>query len=121
VAALKAKYADEDFEDPDVHVVFVMKEGDNEKKKEQPVKPSQPIMFNGKVAEEVGFDKIRKQLAQLEDQRSDWARMQTFIRTGWKEQPISRMRVQRLSNSTSVAIYSRNGEKSPPYAINWIT
>jgi hypothetical protein len=69
VAALKAKYADEDFEDPDVHVVFVMKEGDNEKRKEQPVKPSQPIMFNGKVAEEVGFDKIRKQLAQLEELR----------------------------------------------------
>jgi hypothetical protein len=46
-----------------------MKEGDNEKKKEQLTKPSQPIMFNGKVAEEVGFDKIRKQLAQLEELR----------------------------------------------------
>ncbi|KAL4779729.1 hypothetical protein BJX76DRAFT_339937 [Aspergillus varians] len=26
-----------------------------------------PIMFNGKIAEEVGFDKIRKQLAELEE------------------------------------------------------
>ena len=30
---------------------------------------NKPIMFNGKVAEEVGFDKIRKQLAQLEELR----------------------------------------------------
>lgn len=29
--------------------------------------PEKPIEFNGKVAEEVGFDKIRKQLAELEE------------------------------------------------------
>ncbi|KAF2131616.1 tubulin-specific chaperone-like protein E [Dothidotthia symphoricarpi CBS 119687] len=71
VEALKAKYASEDyddpnFEDPDVHVVFVMKEGDS-KKKDPLAKLNQPIKFSGKVAEEVGFDKIRKQLAQLEE------------------------------------------------------
>ncbi|KZM22790.1 uncharacterized protein EKO05_0001443 [Ascochyta rabiei] len=68
VEALKAKYADDDFEDPSVKVVFVMKEGDNAKARKDPAaKLSQPIRFNGKVAEEVGFDKIRKQLAQLEE------------------------------------------------------
>ncbi|KAF3040946.1 hypothetical protein E8E12_008184 [Didymella heteroderae] len=68
VEALKAKYADDDFEDPSVQVVFVTKEGDNAQfKKEQTARINQPIRFNGKVAEEVGFDKIRKQLAQLEE------------------------------------------------------
>lgn len=70
--ALRSKYASEDyedpnFEDPDVHVVFVMKEGDNRKKKDPLARLNQPIRFSGKVAEEVGFDKIRKQLAQLEE------------------------------------------------------
>ena len=65
---MKAKYADDDFEDPGVEVVFVMKEGDNAKTREDPAaRLNQPIRFNGKVAEEVGFDKIRKQLAQLEE------------------------------------------------------
>jgi hypothetical protein len=67
VEALKAKYADEDFEDPSVQIVFVMKEGDNAKRREPTARLNQPIRFNGKVAEEVGFDKIRKQLAQLEE------------------------------------------------------
>ncbi|KAH6615037.1 tubulin-specific chaperone-like protein E [Boeremia exigua] len=68
VEALKAKYADDDFEDPSVKVVFVMKEGDNARTRKEPTaRPSQPIRFNGKVAEEVGFDKIKKQLAQLEE------------------------------------------------------
>ncbi|KAJ8112900.1 hypothetical protein OPT61_g4845 [Boeremia exigua] len=68
VEALRAKYADDDFEDPTVKVVFVMKEGDNARvKQETAARPSQPIRFNGKIAEEVGFDKIRKQLAQLEE------------------------------------------------------
>ncbi|KAF9695870.1 hypothetical protein EKO04_006086 [Ascochyta lentis] len=68
VEALKAKYADDDFEDPSVQVVFVMKEGDNMKTRKDPAaRSNQPIRFNGKVAEEVGFDKIRKQLAQLEE------------------------------------------------------
>lgn len=45
-----------------------MKEGDRaNSKKDSAVKPNQPIRFNGKIAEEVGFDKIRKQLAQLEE------------------------------------------------------
>lgn len=70
VEALKAKYADDDFEDPSVEVVFVMKEGDNARSRKEPTARSiQPIRFNGKVAEEVGFDKIRKQLAQLEELR----------------------------------------------------
>lgn len=68
VEALKAKYADDDFEDPSVKVVFVMKEGDNAQMRKDPTERlNRPIRFNGKVAEEVGFDKIRKQLAQLEE------------------------------------------------------
>lgn len=68
--ALKAKYADDDFEDPSVQVVFVMEKGDNAKaKKDSTTRLNQPIRFNGKVAEEVGFDKIRNQLAQLEELR----------------------------------------------------
>jgi hypothetical protein len=62
VEALKAKYASEDFEDPDVEIVFV----GNERKA---LKKSQPIRFSGKEAEEVGFDKIRKQLANLHELR----------------------------------------------------
>lgn len=47
-----------------------MKEGDNaELRKDPTARLNQPIRFNGKVAEEVGFDKIRKQLAQLEELR----------------------------------------------------
>ena len=68
VEALRAKYADDDFEDPSVKVVFVMKEGDNANTKKDPTsRLNQPIRFNGKIAEEVGFDKIKKQLAQLEE------------------------------------------------------
>jgi hypothetical protein len=61
VQALKSKYAsetvEEDFKDPDVHVVF----------NHQPPQPQKqkPVLFNGKPAEEIGFDKIRRQLAQL--------------------------------------------------------
>ncbi|KAF2631912.1 tubulin-specific chaperone E [Macroventuria anomochaeta] len=70
VEALKAKYADDDFEDPSVQVVFVTKESDNAKAKKDPAaRLNQPIRFNGKIAEEVGFDKIRKQLAQIEELR----------------------------------------------------
>lgn len=51
-----------------MQVVFVTKEGDNAQLKKDPTaRINQPIRFNGKVAEEVGFDKIRKQLAQLEE------------------------------------------------------
>ncbi|KAG9199810.1 hypothetical protein G6514_007924 [Epicoccum nigrum] len=68
VEALRAKYADGDFEDPSVNVVFVMKEGDNANMRKDPTsRLNQPIRFNGKIAEEVGFDKIKKQLAQLEE------------------------------------------------------
>lgn len=56
---MKAKYASEDFEDPDVEVVF------------QTLSPSaqrnRPIRISGKEVEEVGFDKIRKQLADLKE------------------------------------------------------
>ncbi|CAO2650380.1 Nn.00g016720.m01.CDS01 [Neocucurbitaria sp. VM-36] len=76
VQALKSKYAseaeEEDIEDPDVHVVFaITPEGTttypNPAKKESQARPRAPIKFSGKVAEEVGFDKIRKQLAQLSE------------------------------------------------------
>lgn len=53
-----------------MQVVFVTKEGDNAQlKKDSTARINQPIRFNGKIAEEVGFDKIRKQLAQLEELR----------------------------------------------------
>lgn len=69
--ALKSKYASEedseDFEDPQVHIVFHTQPGDNKKTKDPLQKLNQPIKFSGKVAEEVGFDKIRRQLAQLEE------------------------------------------------------
>jgi hypothetical protein len=47
-----------------------MQPGDNLKKAQDPLaKVNRPIKFSGKVAEEVGFDKIRKQLAQLGELR----------------------------------------------------
>ncbi|KAH7385601.1 hypothetical protein BKA66DRAFT_511442 [Pyrenochaeta sp. MPI-SDFR-AT-0127] len=71
VQALKSKYASdtdsEDFEDPQVHIVFHTQPGDNKRIKDPLQRLNQPIKFSGKVAEEVGFDKIRKQLAQLEE------------------------------------------------------
>jgi hypothetical protein len=69
VQALKSKYAPDtgDLENPDVHIVFVSRPGANSRKRADPnTRFNQPIKFSGKVAEEVGFDKIRKQLAQLE-------------------------------------------------------
>lgn len=79
--ALKSKYASEveseseDIQDPDVHVVFaITPEGTTNYPNPNPnpdhklrKKVNAPLKFNGKVAEEVGFDKIRKQLAQLSE------------------------------------------------------
>ncbi|KAF1943248.1 hypothetical protein EJ02DRAFT_421466 [Clathrospora elynae] len=74
VSALKSKYASEEenaeFEDPDVHIVFNHQPGDNARSRDPLQKlyqPIRPIKFSGKVAEEVGFDKIRRQLAQLSE------------------------------------------------------
>ena len=68
--ALKAKYASEDFEDPDVQVVFTIDPpGSSSKKKDARAKLNQPIRISGKEVEEVGFDKIRKQLAELSELR----------------------------------------------------
>jgi hypothetical protein len=62
---LKSKYASEtllpDYEDPDAHIVFTTNRAKD--------RLDRPIRFSGKVAEEVGFDKIRKQLAQLSELR----------------------------------------------------
>jgi hypothetical protein len=44
-----------------VHIVFTTNKAKD--------RLNQPIRFSGKVAEEVGFDKIRKQLAQLSELR----------------------------------------------------
>ena len=53
-----------------MHIVFDMQPGDNLSKLQDPLaKLNRPIKFSGKVAEEVGFDKIRKQLAQLGELR----------------------------------------------------
>jgi hypothetical protein len=65
VQALKSKYAseeDEHFEDPDVKVVF-----NHQPPNKTPAVQPKPILFNGKLAEEIGFDKIRVQLAQLSE------------------------------------------------------
>jgi tubulin-specific chaperone E len=62
---LKWKYASEGIEDPDVKIVFVTQPGDNAQHLSQ--KQDRPIKFSGKIAEEVGFDKIRKQLSQLSE------------------------------------------------------
>ena len=67
--ALKAKYASEEdeeegkegFTDPDVEVVF------NHQAPQQQKPDRKPVLFNGKPAEEIGFDKIRRQLAQLSE------------------------------------------------------
>ncbi|KAF2856107.1 tubulin-specific chaperone-like protein E [Plenodomus tracheiphilus IPT5] len=79
VQALKSKYAsdfdDEDgegFEDPDVEVLFNVQKGSDGKwvnlsDKKGKGREKREIKFSGKVAEEVGFDKIRKQLAQLSE------------------------------------------------------
>lgn len=78
VEALKFKYASdpipEDYEDPDVHIVYVGQPMQGGQMKTTAVAParnasSNPIKISGKIAEEVGFDKIRKKLAQLEELR----------------------------------------------------
>ncbi|KAF2793341.1 RNI-like protein [Melanomma pulvis-pyrius CBS 109.77] len=56
VEALKAKYASDPFEDPDVEIVYVSQD-----------KKRETIRISGKEVEEVGFDKIRKQLADLKE------------------------------------------------------
>jgi len=63
--ALKAKYASEGFEDSSVHIAFVVDKG--ALKKDPLARINQPIRISGKEVEEVGFDKIRKQLAQLSE------------------------------------------------------
>ncbi|KAL5373400.1 hypothetical protein DPSP01_012758 [Paraphaeosphaeria sporulosa] len=63
--ALKAKYASDPVQDPSIHIVFATKPGDNALKKDPLARINQPIRISGKEVEEVGFDKIRKQLAQL--------------------------------------------------------
>lgn len=65
VEALKIKYASEDFEDPDVQIVFIRQDG----KKDPLAQQNRPIRISGKEVEEVGFDKIRKQLADLNELR----------------------------------------------------
>jgi hypothetical protein len=62
VEALRQKYASEDFEDPDVEIVYVRAD------KRKPVAArDKPIRISGKEVEEIGFDKIRKQLADLHE------------------------------------------------------
>jgi tubulin-specific chaperone E len=65
VEALKAKYASEEFEDPDVQIVFTTHNSGKDISTQQ----RRPIRISGKEAEEVGFDKIRKQLANLHELR----------------------------------------------------
>ncbi|KAF2733196.1 hypothetical protein EJ04DRAFT_544286 [Polyplosphaeria fusca] len=65
VEALKAKYASEDFEDPDVKIVFTVQDNTRDRSNPQ----NRPIRISGKEVEEVGFDKIRKQLADLHELR----------------------------------------------------
>ncbi|KAI8941364.1 hypothetical protein NX059_002588 [Plenodomus lindquistii] len=83
VQALKSKYAsdpadgdEEGFEDSDVQVVFNVQRdedgkpinlSDQTQKLRKEKEKKREIKFSGKVAEEVGFDKIRRQLAQLSE------------------------------------------------------
>ncbi|KAF1956065.1 tubulin-specific chaperone-like protein E [Byssothecium circinans] len=72
VEALKAKYASEAYDDPDVKIVFhvAAQKGDHEKlQSEESVKMKQKrsVRISGKEVEEVGFDKIRKKLAALSE------------------------------------------------------
>ncbi|KAF2496047.1 tubulin-specific chaperone-like protein E [Lophium mytilinum] len=62
VEALRHKYASEDFEDSDTEIVYVR----TDKLKKAPAR-DKPIKISGKEVEEVGFDKIRKQLADLNE------------------------------------------------------
>ncbi|PSN72765.1 tubulin-specific chaperone E [Corynespora cassiicola Philippines] len=64
VEALKAKYAPEEYEDPQVRIVFV---GNKNQSKDPLARLNQPIRISGKEVEEVGFDKIRKQLSELSE------------------------------------------------------
>lgn len=54
-------------QDPTVHIVFATQPGQNALKKDPLARINQPIRISGKEVEEVGFDKIRKQLAQLSE------------------------------------------------------
>jgi len=63
VEALRHKYASEDFEDPDVKIVYIRKDKNQVPSKRH----DKPIKISGKEVEEVGFDKIRKQLADLHE------------------------------------------------------
>jgi hypothetical protein len=65
--ALKAKYDPDPVHDPTIHIVFATKPGDSALKKDPLARINQPIRISGKEVEEVGFDKIRKQLAQLSE------------------------------------------------------
>ncbi|CAI6247490.1 unnamed protein product [Periconia digitata] len=85
VEALKAKYASEDFEDPDVKIVFTTQPGGNARHRPSQLnKPKSSIRISGKEVEEVGFDKIRKQLAALSE-------LKIIILDGFcMERPIAR-------------------------------
>lgn len=63
VEALKAKYASEGFEDPDVKIIYERQDNSKDHLAHQ----NRPIRISGKEVEEVGFDKIRKQLANLKE------------------------------------------------------
>ncbi|OCL12900.1 tubulin-specific chaperone-like protein E [Glonium stellatum] len=63
VEALRHKYASEDFEDPDVKIVYIRKD----KNQAPSTHHDKPVRISGKEVEEVGFDKIRKQLADLHE------------------------------------------------------
>ncbi|OCK78795.1 RNI-like protein [Lepidopterella palustris CBS 459.81] len=65
VEALRAKYASDPFEDPHVQIVYVSTKDE----KNPLMRKDKPIRISGKEVEEVGFDKIRKQLADLQELR----------------------------------------------------
>lgn len=79
--ALKAKYASDPFEDPDVQIVYESKD-----------KKREAVRISGKEVEEVGFDKIRKQLADLKELKIvilDGLRMSRPIATLRERQTLS--------------------------------
>lgn len=91
VEALRHKYASEDFEDPDVKIVYIRKDKDQVPSKRH----DKPIKISGKEVEEVGFDKIRKQLADLHELR-------IVLLDGLCMSRITTLR-ERLSNTSNIA------------------
>jgi hypothetical protein len=92
VEALKAKYASEAVDDTDVQLIYARQDNT----KDPLAQHNRPIRISGKEVEEVGFDKIRKQLANLQELR-------IVILDGLCiARPIARLKGRRKEDGTEV-------------------